>query len=71
MQTWKDEMQYIYAGQATFPEDVDPWSQPNKITVHPAILDAYVYAMINFLLTSSIFGMEKLSFLYAKSHLCS
>jgi hypothetical protein len=30
MQTWKDEMQYIYAGQATFPEDVDPWSQPNK-----------------------------------------
>ncbi|RYR18003.1 hypothetical protein Ahy_B03g062644 isoform D [Arachis hypogaea] len=23
-ETWKDEMQYIYAGQATFPEDVDP-----------------------------------------------
>ncbi|XP_061342448.1 probable AMP deaminase [Gastrolobium bilobum] len=23
-ETWKEEMQYIYAGQATFPEDVDP-----------------------------------------------
>lgn len=35
MQTWKDEMQYIYAGQATFPEDVDPWSQPNEIPPWP------------------------------------
>ncbi|OIW02119.1 hypothetical protein TanjilG_26659 [Lupinus angustifolius] len=23
-ETWKDEMQYIYAGEATFPEEVDP-----------------------------------------------
>ncbi|KAI4328370.1 hypothetical protein L6164_020728 [Bauhinia variegata] len=23
-ETWKEEMQYIYSGQATFPEDVDP-----------------------------------------------
>ncbi|KAF7809189.1 putative AMP deaminase [Senna tora] len=23
-ETWKEEMQYIYAGEATFPEDVDP-----------------------------------------------
>ena len=35
MQTWKDEMQYIYAGQATFPEDVDPWNMPNESHCSP------------------------------------
>lgn len=28
LQTWKEEMQYVYAGEATFPEYIDPWSKP-------------------------------------------